>query len=382
MKYLRFFLLVSLLVVHASVQAQKLHVIVFCDTNDENIGENKESERKMTINAMQTIAYCLEEFGYDSEFVECYGNNCNKSNLMNVLGNLSIGPDDIVFFYYGGHGTRALNNEVDKFPQMCLGEDYQENFVPTTLVKNIVEKKNPRLAVILTACCNKEQRGITIKSVIAESENYTKEAQLNKEALRMLFLENQGTIVMTSSKAGQFSYSGKEGGIFCLTLWAAMEYVSKGELTPDWNIICETIKRTVMQIPINTKDGIVHQEPYYEVNCGTGISHVGTTHRTTRRTTIVNNNQSTLANDLNKLLDKTLSIDNRLQMVQNILSRHFAYGAKVCTIGRDMNTVVDYEDADIFLRRIAMSSFIKQINIIKENGGQNTILTVHELRTK
>ena len=382
MKTLKYLLFICSLFVYTSVQAQKLHVVVFCDTNDESIGENKESERKITMNEMQTIACCLEEFGYDSEFTECYGNNCNKSNLMNVINNLSIGPDDVVFFYYGGHGTRALNNETDKFPQMCLGEDYQENFVPTTLVKNIIMKKNPRLAVILTACCNKEQRGVTIKSVVAESENYTKEAELNKDAFKKLFLESTGSVVMTSSKAGQYSYSGKEGGIFCLTFWIAMEYVGKGELTSDWNIICETIKQNVAQVPINTKDGIVHQEPYYEVNLGRGVSQVVNTNRTTHRTTTVNNNRSSLANDLSKLLDRTLSIDTRLQMIRGVLSRHFTYGAKVRTLGRDMNTVVDYEDAEVFLRRITMSPFIKQINIVEEDGDQNAILTVHELRTR
>lgn len=382
MRILKFSLFACSLFIHISVQAQKLHVVVFCDTNDKNIGVNKESERKITMNEMQTIACCLEEFGYDSEFTEYYGNNCNKSNLMKVINNLSIGSEDVVFFYYGGHGTHALNNENDKFPQMCLGEDYQENFVPVTLVKNVIMKKNPRLAVILTGCCNKEQRGITIKSVVAESENYTKEADLDKNALKKLFLESTGLVVMTSSKVGQYSYSGKEGGVFCLTFWIAMEYVGKGKLMPDWSNICEVVKQNVAQIPINTNEGIVHQEPYYEIISGKGTPQATNTNRTTHRTTTVNNNNSSLANSLNKLLDKSLSVDSRLQMVQGILAEHFIYGAKVRTLGRDMNTVVDYEDAEVFLRRIAMSPFIKQINIVDENGGQNTILTVHELRIR
>lgn len=382
MRFLKFFLLVCSISIYTSMQAQKLHVVVFCDTNDNKIGENKESERKITMNEMQTIACCLEEFGYDSDFIECYGNNCNKSNLMKVINNLAIGPDDVVFFYYGGHGTRALNNESDKFPQMCLGEDYQENFVPVTLVKNTIMKKNPRLAVILTGCCNKEQRGVTIKSVVAESENYTKETELNKDAFKKLFLESTGTVVMTSSKAGQYSYSGKEGGVFCLTFWIAMEYVGKSELTPDWNTVCEVVKQNVVRVPINTKEGIVHQEPYYEITIGRGCSPVTNTNRATNRTTTVNNSQSLLAKEFNKLLDKTLTIDSRLQMIQSVLANHFSNGAKVCTLGRDMTTVVDYEDAEVFLRRITMSPFIKQINIVEENGGQNSILTVHELRTR
>lgn len=188
---------------------------------------------------------------------------------------------------------------------------------------------------------------------------------------------------MTSSKVGQYSYSGKEGGIFCLTFWLAMEYVGKGEFTPEWNYICEAVKQNVAQTPIKTKEGIVYQEPYYEVtpkNVNTPITT--NNQRTTHRTTVVNNSNSSLSNDLSKLLDKTLSVDNRLQLIQETLAKHFAYGAKVRTLGRDMNTVVDYEDAEIFLRRIVMSPFIKQINIVEENGDKNTVLTVHEIRTR
>lgn len=383
MKGIRCLLFACALLVYTTSYAQKLHVVVFCDTNDKSIGVNKESERKITMNEMQTIAGCLEEYGYDSEFSEYYGNNCNKENLIKSINGLEIAPDDVVFFYYGGHGSHALNNTSDQFPQMCLGEDYQDNWVPVTLIKNIIAKKNPRLAIILTGCCNKEQRGVSIKTVVAEAESYTYESELNKEAYKKLFLETTGIVMMTSSKLGQYSYSGKEGGIFCLTFWLAMEYAGKGKMTPEWNHICEAVKQSVAQTPINTQEGTVYQEPYYEVIPGTSNTTTTITpRRTPHRTTTVNNNCSTLSNDLNRITDKSSSTDNRLRMVQEILSRHFANGAKVRTLGRDMNTVVDYEDAEVFLRRIAMSPFIKQINIVEENGGKNVILTVHEIRIK
>ena len=42
-----------------------------------------------------------------------------------------------------------------------------------------------------------------------------------------------------------------------------------------------------------------------------------------------------------------------------------------------MKTVVDYEDVSVFLRRICLSDYIKQVNIIEEGRKQ---LTVHEVR--
>lgn len=359
--------------------AQTLHVVVFCDTNDESIGENKEAERKIIINEMQTIAEILEGYGYDSELTDCHGNYCNKNNLIKTIQGLDVGPQDVVFFYYGGHGSRAVGNDEDPFPQMCLGEDYQENWVPATLIKNIVMNKRPRLAIILTGCCNKEDSGVSIKSVVSEAA-YTKEANIDKTAYKKLFLDATGLVMMTSSKAGQYSYSGKEGGVFCLYFWALMEKVGEGQLKPDWNELCETVKHSVVQVPINTKNGVVYQEPYYQVH--TSGEPTSPTQRTTNRIVTVNNQPSNLANDINSLLNQTLSRDQRLKMAEKIMSTHFIPGAKVITKGRNMTTNVDYEDAEVFLRRIALSPYIKQINVISEEGaGKNTLIIVHEVRT-
>lgn len=369
----------------AAVTAQTLHVVVFCDTNDRSIGQNKESERKITINEMQTIAEILEEYGYDSELTECHGNYCNKSNLIKTVKGLDVTPNkDVVFFYYGGHGSRAMNNLADPFPQMCLGEDYQENWVPATLIKNIIMSKQPRLAIVLTGCCNKEDSGVSIKSVVSEAA-YTKEANINKEAFKKLFLDETGYVMMTSSKAGQYSYSGKEGGVFCLYLWALMEKVGEGQLEPKWESLCSMVKNAVAQVPINTKEGVVHQEPYYEVHPGSGTPVRTVTPppgQNTTRTVTINNQTSNLANDINSLLNQTLSPDQRLRMIDAVKNTHFSPGAKVITKGRNMTTNVDYEDVDVFLRRIALSPYIKQINVISEEGsGKKTQIIVHEVRT-
>lgn len=373
------FVFVALLMISATLKAQTLHVVVFCDTNDQSIGPNKESEKRLTLNEMQTIGNIMDEYGYDTEFIECSGNYCNKKNLIQTVRGLEIGPKDVVFFYYGGHGSRALN-DGDPFPQMCLGEDYQENWVPVSLVKNIIAQKNPRLAIILTGCCNKEDAGVSIKSIVSEAP-YTKEASINKEAYKQLFLDTKGIVMMTSSKAGQYSYSGKEGGVFCLNFWRYMERVGDSSLKPDWHSLCETVKKAVQETPINTRDGIVYQEPYYQISINENTTSIDP-NRNTTRTISVNNQNSTLANDINRLLDQTLSRDQRLGMIDGIKNKHFAPGAKVITVGRNMITNVDYEDAEVFLRRIALSPYIKQINIVSGDGnGQKSQITVHEVRT-
>ena len=206
-----------------TTNAQTLHFISMFDTNDQKIGSGMKTERMLINNEMQTIAGYLEEFGYDSQFSDYYGVNCGRSSLMQAINGLQVGSNDVVVFYYGGHGARAYNNSEDRFPQMCLGEASQSNWVPSSLIRNIIAKKNPRLAIILTGCCNKEGAGVTIKSIVAQSSGYTSEANINKSAYKKLFLESKGVVQLTSSRAGEYSWCTEKGSIFALALLDILE---------------------------------------------------------------------------------------------------------------------------------------------------------------
>ena len=62
----------------------------------------------------KSIGYSIKKYFY-------YGDAArfNRDNLESVIDNLNCGPDDIIFFYYSGHGGRA-ENENTQFPEMCL----------------------------------------------------------------------------------------------------------------------------------------------------------------------------------------------------------------------------------------------------------------------
>lgn len=363
-----------------TTNAQTLHFISMFDTNDKSIGSGMKTERMLINNEMQTIAGYLEEFGYDSQFSDYYGANCGRASLMQAISALQVGKNDVVVFYYGGHGARAYNNSEDRFPQMCLGEASQSNWVPSSLIKNIIAKKNPRLAVILTGCCNKEGAGVTIKSIVAQSSGYTSEANINKSAYKKLFLESKGVVQLTSSRAGEYSWCTEKGSIFALALLDILENVGEGKVSANWNAVCQNVKGVVSSLNIPTSEGAVKQNPDYEVSTSTGGGTPRKDDTTIKRR--VNDTDYDLSQDLERLLDKSQSANTRLSMVPVVLNKHFSSGAKVLTLGRDMSTVVDYEDAEVFLRRIAMSPYIKQINVVEQNGGKNTIVRVHEIRTR
>lgn len=382
MKQIRLLLIAVYAALCIPVNAQTFHLVSMFDTNDSNIGTGMQVEKLLFSNDMQTILGLIESFGYDCEVSEYYGNSCGKAPLMRAIQELNVGKDDVVMFYYGGHGSRANDSREDDFPQMCLGEPNPNNWVPSSLIKNMIAKKNPRLTIVMTGCCNKEQDGVTVKGIEAQSPKYTSLAGIDSKAFEELFLKIKGVVQLTSSKKGEYSYcSSGYGSVFCRNLLEVFKEVGKGSISPDWNSVCSTVQNRVGSKGIPTKEGTAWQHPYYRVN----VSPVGAAsvdRRDENSTKRVNDVESTLANDLKTLLDKSNDIDNRLGQISGILSRNFTSNAKVMTLGRDMKTVVDYEDAEDFLRRIAMSPFIQQVNIVEQNEGKSQLIKVHEVRTR
>ena len=67
--------------------------------------------------------------------------------------------------------------------------------------------------------------------------------------------------------------------------------------------------------------------------------------------------------------------------MQGILSKYFTGEAKVVTVGRNGTSRVAYEDAEDFLRRLALSNSISQVNLLEgDKNGKNSFIMVHEVR--
>ena len=143
----------ALMLTSMAATSQIMHAVVFCDTDDAKIGKAVEVDHDNLIKELECYATFID---YDICLYEYSGEDCCKGMLLQALDELEIAPEDIVVFCYSGHGTRAMNNENDPFPQMCLGSSLDSEFVPLQFAINKLNAKNPKLLVSFTNCCNKE----------------------------------------------------------------------------------------------------------------------------------------------------------------------------------------------------------------------------------
>lgn len=366
MKTIKYYLLVVLCILAISVQGQTLRAIVFCNTIDESIGQSMKVEFNNVVNQIQSLNALLD---YDFQLEILDGPKCTRANLKSIIDKMEVNPEDVVLTFYGGHGSHAENNEDDPWPQYCMnsGFENQGNWVPMAELEKWVAAKNPRLRIILSNCCNKEQSGTTIKPLWADGGRSTSLNGLNANHYKKLFSVS-GCVMSTSSKLGQYSWCNMYGGIYTNDFWTVMNMVGKGQVAPDWESVLDKVYEICSSREIRTNEYPYKavQNPYHKVELGNNP-------KIDKKD---GHNLNPLSRALEKLVDKRISQDERLDMIPEILKQFFEYDSQVMTYGNDMKTAVDLEDASVFLRRICLSSDIRQINILNRSSN---LLEVHEV---
>ena len=353
------------------VNAQTLHTVVFCNTIDESIGRSMSIEFLNMKNQVKTWAGLID---YDEDNHELDGRNCTRANLKAVIDQMDIDSDDVILTFYGGHGSHA-ENDPDPWPQYLMnsGFENQGNWVPMATLRKWVEAKGARLSIIISNCCNVVQKETTKKPLWAMGGNYTSLDNLNAANYKKLFAA-KGIVMATSSKVPEPSWCGiPDGGLYTCDFIQAMKLVGTGAVAPDWESVLNKAYSLCAARDIVDRDGIHHRQHPYQKFYPVG-NPVPPTDKPKPRV-----DSDPLGQALLDLVNKNADQSTRLAKIPSIVSKYFGGYSKVMTVGTDMETVVEYENPRDFLRRICLSPYIKQVNIVSKEGG---MLTVHEVRTQ
>lgn len=356
-----------------TASAQTFHAIIACNTTDAKIGPGMVSDMNHMNNMVQTIQAMLD---CESDLMVFDGKTCTKANITNYINNLEVGRDDVILFFYSGHGTHAARNAEDPWPQMCMNTSIESLFMPVMSVDKLLANKQPKLRIILTDCCNVEDSRVSVKPKLTQLSGPTSLKDFNTDAIKKLFLGNKGKVMMTSSKLGQYSHSCNYydiGSIFTNYVIEAFDEIGQG-ISPTWEAYCKAVHDMTLAHEFENKS--IKQEPYYMVSVN------GSSQRNDDVRRIPSTSQKTdLFKALQTLVDHNSTEDQRLAKISDIQRTYFTSSAHVVTVGRNGTSKIMYEDVDDFLRRLALSSNIKQINILEgDNDGKNSIITVHEVR--
>ncbi|GAB3643729.1 caspase family protein [Spirosoma arcticum] len=194
-------------------RAQTLHAIMVADTKDPVLARACAYDvavvHRQLVQVSAAIGYRLnEQLISQADF--------GRKQLDKALQSVSPQPNDILLFYYSGHGYN-LNGRADRFPILMLdkkaGSTHQN---PGLLaIHTLLKRKKARLCITLGDCCNtiaSTIRGQPTKRVLPKPLMLTNDS-LNA-AYRNLFLNVSGDALIASSAPPQRALAHPDSGSF------------------------------------------------------------------------------------------------------------------------------------------------------------------------
>lgn len=230
-----------------------LHMFIIADTDDTTIGAiadfpkmQQEAQRIARLSKLK-----LKEHYHEKK-------NISASSLIKKIKELQVGADDVIWFYYTGHGFNSKDG-LGKFPGFALDNtQFSLEWVHKTF-----SKKNARLVISMFDCCNwkAEKRTNSSEGILLDSPK--------RQNYFALFRESQGSIKIASNTSGykKYSYGNSDyGGFFSIAFRDVLDNQLKGKYNDcTWNNLLQESKDLTKK-RVSQLDGNKEQIPYYEIN--------------------------------------------------------------------------------------------------------------------
>lgn len=226
-------------------QAQ-LHLLLVANTEDREIGKTCVVDKDATYKTFSEIAEFLE-IKFKPVVIE--GKNFSKVNVDNAVSAVRPGPNDIVVFYYSGHGYNEMD-EPNLYPFLDLRDKSFQKYggAYTMNIESIYQKlksKGARLNLVLSDCCNRDP---TSAPMLANDGASTRTSSIgwSMENCQALFMSKKRlSILMTAAQKGELSAGlPVDGGIFTSSFRDQLEKaLGPFSRNPDWNNLINSTKK-------------------------------------------------------------------------------------------------------------------------------------------
>lgn len=218
-----------------------LRVLIMCDTTSSNIKKASFIDLKKMRKMTKSIAKRLK---LKQKTTILRGKSLSVAPFTKWMKNLPYASNDIVIFYYSGHGFR-LNSDIGPWPTFPLGGSHKNSSLVTgKRVYDELKRHTPRFALVIFDCCNYE---ISLKKGSLPKTYPYIMPKGRLPGLRTLFSRSRGMVTISASSPGEFGLAiigGKnKGSLFTSQFLLTLLKTSNSE-NITWQ---QVIKRTSHQ---------------------------------------------------------------------------------------------------------------------------------------
>ena len=190
--------LIIFLIFSTNLFSQKFHLILTIDNISRDI-------KTSCIVDGKNMEELFEDISRHTKMeLKIYRTQFNFEDIKHVINNIHPDSNDVIWFFYSGHGYR-YNRQQDNFPFLSVkgNEKLSLQYIHETLLN-----KNARLTVSMADACN------SFKTGAVPIENPLNTSFTTSDQYQRLFKFSYGDFIMSSSSKGEYSYCNRYGGFF------------------------------------------------------------------------------------------------------------------------------------------------------------------------
>ncbi len=240
--------------------ATKLILLIAANTIDPEIGKGCRED-------IISIRHMFEELSKHMKFsfleLVVAGADYSKKNILDAIEMLTPGYNDIVVFYYSGHGFSYEKDTGKQFPQIDMRSHPADNDIEvinnnTQNLKDLfesVKSRGARLNIVIGDCCNSL---IKFKRKFRGGDDTIRLAErppivINKQTCETLFCDYTATILVAAADKGEYAVSDEEiGSIFTFNFTNNLKILMNKAVDPQhglpWGKLLEETRQKTYEL--------------------------------------------------------------------------------------------------------------------------------------
>lgn len=242
----------------------RMFMLVVASTKDSTLSPNCLIDARKVVDVFTDIGE--NELGIPVLVDSVYGNRYNRTNVETALNKLKPGPDDIVIFYYSGHGFRDQAIPKKEFPFLDLRDPNnrprpkpQAQAMNIQDIYNSIVQKGARLNLVLSDCCNDTVEAKKTTSTVPPPVTKAPMKYAKNNLIALFLTKTKMNFLMTAaSKDERAIITPRYSSYFTYFFLESMRsYLGAGKPSPSWYLVMEEAKKqtTLFAGKVNCPNG-------------------------------------------------------------------------------------------------------------------------------